>query len=144
MAILTQTDDIRRVLLSARVVAVLGASDDPSRPAYYVPDYLHDHGFRIRPVNPLKHGTRLWGATFVSSLSDVGEPIDILDVFRRSDQLAMHVDEILALAPMPKVVWFQSGIRDSAVAKRLATAGIDVVQDRCMLQDHRRMFGHSA
>ncbi len=141
MAILTQNDEIRRVLASAKVVAVLGANDDPPRPAYYVPDYLHDKGFKIRPVNPAKLGTRLWGATFVASLGDVGEPIDVVDVFRRSDQLAMHVDEILALRPLPKVVWFQSGIRDGAVAKALAAAGIDVVQDRCMLQDHRRMFG---
>lgn len=140
-AILSQSEDLRRVLETSRVVAVLGSSDDPPRPAYYVPDYLDDHGYRVLGINPGRNGVRLWAAPFVASLGDIKEPIDILNVFRRSDQLAMHVDEIIAAKP--KVVWFQLGIRDAAVAKTLVAAGIDVVQDRCIMADHRRIFGNA-
>jgi predicted CoA-binding protein len=131
-------DDLDGVLRGSRVVAVLGASARPERPGYYVPAYLREQGYRIRPVNPAEAGTRLHDATTVGSLGDVDEPVDVVDVFRRPDQLAAHLPEILAMRPLPRVVWLQSGIRDDAVADALVAAGIDVVQDRCMLAEHRR------
>jgi hypothetical protein len=131
--------EVRAILASARVVAVLGAHFEPYRPAFYVPDYLHAQGARILPVNPGLTGRTLWGEPVRASLAEVPGPVDVVDVFRRPELLPGHVDEILAMSPLPRVVWLQSGIRNDAVARTLIDAGIDVVQDRCMLADHRAM-----
>jgi hypothetical protein len=130
---------IRAVLQRARVVAVLGAHTDVSRAAWYVPDYLHQQGARILPVNPALAGQTLWGEPARASLTELTEPVDVVDVFRRAEALPGHLAELLAMRPLPKVVWFQLGIRENTVAAALSAAGIDVVQDRCMLADHRRM-----
>jgi predicted CoA-binding protein len=130
---------IAEALRSARVVAVLGAHDEPSRAAFYVPQYLHGQGYRILPVNPQLAGRSLWGEPVRSSLADVAEPVDIVDVFRRPDLLSGHLAEILAMAPRPRLVWLQQGIRNDAFARALQAEGIDVVQDRCALVDHRRL-----
>lgn len=137
---LTNDAEVRAVLESARVVAVLGAHHEPSRPAFYVPDYLLAQGYRILPVNPMLAGKTLWNETVRKTLDEIREPVDIVDVFRRSDFVISHVDEILAMRPLPRVVWMQLGIRSDEAAQRLIAAGIDVVQDRCTLADHRR-FG---
>ncbi|MES2643682.1 MAG: CoA-binding protein [Myxococcota bacterium] len=137
--VLTTTEEIRAVLERSRVVAVLGAHSDPGRPAFYVPDYLHGVGARILPVNPALVGQTLWGEPVRATLSELGVPVDVVDVFRRSEALAGHLDDLLGMNPAPAVVWMQQGIRDDVVAARLVAAGIDVVQDRCMLADHRRM-----
>lgn len=131
--------DVRRVLEGARVVAVLGAHPEPSRPAHYVPDYMRVFGSKILPVNPAFAGNTLWGEGVRGSLAELGVPVDVVDVFRRSESLPGHLDEILAMNPRPAVVWLQSGIRNDAFAKALTDAGIDVIQDRCMLADHRQM-----
>lgn len=140
--ILTSSREIEAVLRAARTVAVLGAHPERSRPAFYVPAYLHSQGMRILPVNPAQAGRSQWGETVVAHLLDlspqgVPEGIDVLDVFRRSDAIADHVAEILAMPVRPRCVWLQSGVRDDKSAARLAAAGLDVVQDRCMLADHR-------
>ena len=135
-----QTDDELRVLLAgARRIAVLGAHVDPEKPAHYVPDYLHRKGYRILPANPVYAGRTLWGEPVRASLAEISEPVDILDVFRRSAQVADHTDEILALRP--GLVWLQSGIRNDTVARTLEDAGIPVVQDRCLMVEHRRLLG---
>lgn len=126
------------VLRAARVVAVLGASARPGRPGYYVPEYLAGQGYRVLPVNPLEVGRSLHGAPVVGSLGELSEPVDLIDVFRRPDQLAAHLPEILAMRPLPRVVWLQQGIRDDGFASALVAAGIDVVQDRCTLAEHQR------
>lgn len=133
--------DVRRVLEGSHVIAVLGAHTNPDKPAHYVPDYLHDVGYTVIGVNPRFAGTTLWGAPVRSELAEIDVPVDVVDVFRRSEHLPDHVDAILAMEPLPKVVWLQSGIRHPAVAEKLAAAGIEVIQDRCMLADHRRLFG---
>lgn len=129
--------DLTEILSRARVIAVLGAHFEPSRPAFYVPDYLASRGYRILPVNPALVGRVLWGVPTVAHLTDLTEPVDLVDVFRRSDSLPGHLDEFLALRPPPRTVWFQSGVRHDAVAARLEAAGIAVVQDRCTLAEHR-------
>ncbi|MEJ7728063.1 MAG: CoA-binding protein [Polyangiaceae bacterium] len=140
MAELTHDDDIRRVLTEARVVAVLGAHPETGRAAFYVPDYLRDNGYRVIPVNPMLAGETLWDEPVRKSLADLaGERIDLVDVFRRSQALPGHVADILAMRPAPHVIWFQLGIRNDEVAKQLIEAGLDVVQDRCTLADHRRL-----
>ena len=130
---------IRRILEATRTIAVLGAHEDSSKAAFYVPQYLHRMGYRVLGVNPAFAGRELHGAPVVASLAELAEPVDMVDVFRRPDQLPMHVPEILAMQPRPAVVWLQLGIRHEAVARQLRAAGIEVVQDRCTLADHRRL-----
>lgn len=129
----------RRVLEQSHTIAVLGAHPERVRPAHYVPDYMAHQGYRIIPVNPGKVGQTLWGEPIRGSLAELDEPIDIVDVFRRSEAVPAHLDDILSMTPLPKVVWLQLGIRNDAVAKRLEAAGIEVIQDRCLLADHRRL-----
>ena len=137
MAELTATADIVNALRDARTIAVLGAHEDPARPAFYVPDYLFKQGYRILPVNAMLAGKTLWGQPVRASLAELGEPVDIVDVFRRSEAVPGHLDDILAMSPRPRLVWLQLGIRNDAFARDVQAAGIDVVQDRCMLADHR-------
>ena len=131
--------DVRPILESARTIAVLGAHPDPSRPAHYVPAYLASAGYRVLPVNVTKAGTTLFGERVRASLTELGEPVSIVDVFRRGPDVAGHVDEILAMDPRPDVVWLQLGIQNDAAAAALRAAGIAVVQDRCTLADHRAL-----
>jgi len=126
------------LLRRARTVAVLGAHPDVVRPAGYVPDYLHSVGYRVLPVNPRFAGQTLWGERVRASLAEIGEPVDIVDVFRRSEDVPAHLDDILAMRPLPGCVWLQLGIVQHAIAAALDRAGIAFVQDRCTLAEHRR------
>jgi uncharacterized protein len=137
---ITQETDVRRALETARTIAVLGAHQDPQKPAYYVPEYLHGAGYRILPVNPMLRGKSLFGEVVRATLAEIGEQVDIVDVFRRPELLAAHLPDLLAMAPRPGLVWLQQGIRNDGFARSVIEAGIDVVQDRCTLADHRR-FG---
>ena len=129
------------ILRESRVVAVLGVSDKPWKAGFYVPEYLHGQGYRILPVNPLRAGATMWGETVVASLAELpaGLPVDIVDIFRRSEDVMAHVPEILAMTPLPRVAWLQLGIRNDAFCAAMEAAGITAVQDRCTLADHRRM-----
>src|SRR6266850_8553834 len=128
------------IFRESKTVAVLGAKADSAEPAYYVPAYLHSRGYRIRPVNPRVAGRRLHDAETVPSLRDLAEPADVIEIFRRPEYLPGHADEILTLAWRPTAVWFQLGITNAAAAEKLARAGIHVVQDRCMMPEHRRLL----
>jgi predicted CoA-binding protein len=131
---------LTRILREARTVAVLGAKAQPAEPAHYVPAYLTQHGYRVLPVNPTLAGRKILGEPVVAMLADLSGPVDVIDVFRRPEYLPGHAAEILALPWRPAVVWFQLGIRNDAAAERLARAGIRVVQDRCMMPEHRRLL----
>ena len=137
--IVDEDQGLSAIFREAKTVAVLGAKADSSEPAYYVPAYLHARGYRIRPVNPRFAGRRLHEVETVASLRDLTEPVDVIEIFRRPEYLPGHADEILALSRRPKTVWFQLGIRNDAAAEKLARAGIRVVQDRCMMPEHRRL-----
>lgn len=128
---------LRAILTGSPTVAVLGIHHEPARPANYVPAYLHQRGYRILGVNPALAGTELFGVPVVASLDEIGEPIDLVDVFRRPEALPGHLGE-LSRSSAP-VIWFQLGIRNDEVAAALAAAGKEVVQDRCTLADHRRL-----
>lgn len=130
---------MREVLATARTIAVLGAHVEPAKPAFYVPDYLAAQGYRILPVNPSFAGRSQWGEPFRRTLAEIGEPVDLVDVFRRAEHLPGHLDDLLAMDPRPRTVWLQLGIRHPAFAARLVAAGIDVVQDRCAMADHRSL-----
>lgn len=129
--------ELRTILSTSRTIAVLGIHDDTSRPANYVPAYLHQQGYRILGVNPALAGKTLFGERVRASLAELTEPIDLVDVFRRPDALPAHAGE-LAASSAP-VIWFQLGIVNDQVAARLTGAGKTVVQDRCTLADHRRL-----
>jgi predicted CoA-binding protein len=132
-------EQLRRILETSRTVAVLGAHWERERPACYVPAYLYQQGYHVLSVNPLGRGRELFGEPVHTRLDELREPVDLVDVFRASDKLVEHEREILAMRPRPKVVWFQLGIRDDALAERLRAAGIEVVQDRCTLAEHKRL-----
>lgn len=132
---------LTRILREAQTVAVLGAKAQPAAPAHYVPAYLAAQGYEILPVNPRLEGTTVHDAPVVATLADLDDPVDVIEVFRRPEYLPAHAAEILALPWKPAVVWFQLGIRNDVAAERLARAGIRVVQDRCMMPEHRRLLG---
>ncbi len=111
------------VLRSVHTIAVIGAHAQAARAAHYVPAYMASQGYRILPVNPDFEGRALFGEPAVARLGDLDEPVDMVNVFRRSDAVIDHVDEVLAMRPLPRVVWLQSGIRNDEAAERLAESG---------------------
>ncbi len=138
---LTTLADVAPLFSRPLVVAVLGCHPQPSRPAHYVPAWLVAHGHTVVPVNPRCAGTSLFGHTVVARLDEIQVPVDVVDVFRRSEDVPGHQDEILGMRPLPKVVWLQSGIEHDEVCARLRREGIDTVEDRCMLADGQRLGG---
>jgi uncharacterized protein len=136
--IITISAGIRTVLMETRTIAVLGikTEDQATQPAFYVPSYLQTAGFQIIPV-PVYYpkATRILGQQVYRRLVDIPIHVDLVNVFRRSQDVPPHVEDILA--KMPKAVWLQSGIRNDAAAETLAKAGIKVIQDRCIMVDHR-------
>jgi uncharacterized protein len=139
MTLLTSKPDVLKVLEDSKTVAVIGFHRDPGKPAHYVPEYLDRQGYSVIAVNPAlaARGETYFGRAAVGTLAELTESVDVVEVFRRSDRVHEHLADILAMQPLPKVVWMQQGIRDDEVAARLVEAGIDVIQDRCMLADHR-------
>jgi predicted CoA-binding protein len=130
-----------RILRTARTIAVLGAKAGVNQPAFYVPAYLAARGYRIFPVNPTLTGRTLFGVSVAPTLADLAEPADVIEVFRRPEFLPGHAREILTLPWRPAAVWFQLGIRHDGAAEMLARAGLVVIQDRCMMPEHRRLIG---
>ena len=129
---------IRDLILQTRRIAVLGIKTEgqASKPAFYVAKYLDSAGFQVIPV-PVYYPdvTEILGRRVYRRLIDIPEEVDLVDVFRRSQDIHGHVEDMLA--KRPKAVWFQSGIRNQEVAEKLARAGIKVVQDRCLMVEHR-------
>lgn len=130
---------VRAIVTSMKRLAILGIKTEEQRdqPAFYVAEYLHRAGLEIVPV-PVYYPetTSVLGLPVIRKLADIQGPVDVLDVFRRPSDIPAHLPDILTLKP--RCVWFQLGIRHDDVAAELTRAGIDVVQDRCLLVDHRR------
>jgi hypothetical protein len=130
---------IRAVVQASKRVAVLGIKTEQQsdQPAFYVPEYLAQAGVDVVPV-PVYYPdvTHILGKPVFRRLVDIPGDIDLVDVFRRPQDIDLHVEDILA--KKPKAVWFQSGIRNDAAAEKFAKAGIKVVQSRCLMVDHRR------
>ena len=128
----TYPDDyIRAILNSVKVIAMVGASPVDVRPSYFAFKYLVQRGYDMIPVNPGHVGKSLLGRPFVASLSEIGRPIDMIDIFRNSSHIMPVVDEALTLSPLPKVIWMQLGARDDAAAAKAETVGLKVVMNRC-------------
>ena len=138
--LLTTDDEIRDLLRNTRTIAVLGIKPEShaGQPAHYVPKYMADRGYEIIPV-PVYYPdvTEILGKLVYRDLGDVPGEIDLLNVFRRAEDIPKHTAEILA--KKPKAVWFQLGIRNDEVAKKLAEAGIKLVQDMCLMVEHRAL-----
>ena len=135
---LTTEAEIADLLQSVRTIALVGASDRPDRPSYGVMRFLQDHGYRVIPVNPQITGEHVHGEYVWRDLSQIGEPIDMVDIFRRPQAAGEAVDE--AIAAGAKAVWMQLGVINEEAAARAEAAGLKVVMDRCPAIDIPR-FG---
>ncbi len=135
--ILTAEEEIRSLLSSAKTVAVVGISPKPERDSHRVAAYLKDKGYRVIPVRPAQE--EILGEKAYARLDDVPGPVDIVDVFRRPEQVPAHAEEALRLKP--RAFWMQEGIEHREAAELLTAAGIDVVMNRCIMREHARLLG---
>ena len=122
-------DEIAKLLTNARTIAMVGASDRPDRPSHGVMKFLQGHGYRVIPVNPQITGEHVHGEFVWRELAQIGEPIDIVDIFRRPIAAGEAVDEAVAVGA--KAVWMQLGVINEEAAERAEQAGLKVVMDRC-------------
>ena len=134
-------NEIRDILRTVKVIALLGASPKPERPSNGVMKFLLDHGYHVIPVNPGQVGKTIHGQRVVGQLADIDELIDMVDVFRASDALPGIVDEILALKKRPSVLWTQLDVIHVEAAKRAESEGIKVIMDRCPAIEYPRLIG---
>jgi len=134
--------ELRDLLRRVRSIAVIGMKDGAGDDAFRVPSYMQAHGYRIVPVNPKL--TTVLGERAKAKLAEITGRVDLVNVFRAPQYIPALVDEILALSPRPLAVWLQLGISHAAAAAQLEEAGIAVVQDRCLMVEHRRLLGSAA
>ena len=132
-------ETLRRILRENRVIAMVGLSADWYRPSYFAAKYLQEHGYRVIPVNPRNAGKQVLGETCYASLRDVPDRVDVVDVFRRTEDVAPIADEAIAIGA--KVLWQQIGVTNEAAAAKARAAGLDAVMDRCIKIEHGRLFG---
>ena len=126
---LTRDEDIAALLQSAKTIALVGASDRPDRASYGVMKFLQDHGYRVFPINPRITGEHVHGEFIWRELAQIGEPIDIVDIFMRSEKVGPIVDDAIAVGA--KAVWMQLGVIDEAAAAKAEAAGLKVMMDHC-------------
>jgi len=130
-------NSLRRILKECRVIAVVGLSADWFRPSYFAAKYMQEHGYRIIPVNP-RYGEVL-GEKCFDSLKKIKEKVDMVDVFRKTQDVMPVAEEAIAIGA--KVLWQQLGVKNEAAAARARAAGLEAVMDRCMKIEHGRLFG---
>ena len=124
--------DFAALLAASKTIAVVGMSNRPDRPSYAVASVMQKGGYRIIPVNPQYAGTTILGEPCVASLADITATVDIVDCFRRSDDMVGVATDAAAMRPLPRVLWMQLGVASDDAAKIARDAGIDVVQNRCL------------
>jgi len=133
-------DDIstlRRILRNARTVAVVGLSANWYRPSYFAAKYMQEHGYRVIPVNPAYDS--VLGEKCYKSLRDIPEPVDIVDCFRKSAEIPALAEDAIAIGA--RVLWMQLGVENEEARRRAETAGLEVVENRCVKIEHARLFG---
>jgi predicted CoA-binding protein len=134
---MTDIQTIRRILKEYRTVAIVGLSANWYRPSFFAAKYLQDHGFRVIPVTPTYQ--EILGEQCYARLEDIPEPVDVVDLFQRSEDVPPHVDAAIKIGA--KVVWMQLGIVNEEAARKARDAGLEVVMDRCMKIEYARLFG---
>ena len=134
-------DYLRGILQSVKTIALVGASQNPARPSWIVTKYLLERDYKVIPINPGLAGGELLGQKVYGSLSDVPEPIDMVEIFRNSEAAGPITAEALALAPLPKVIWMQLSVRNNEAAALAEAKGIKVVMDRCPKIEFGRFSG---
>lgn len=132
---------LKAILQRTKTVAVVGVSMNPVRPSYYVARYLSLKGFKVIPVNPGHAGKDLFGQTVRGSLSEISEPVDMVDIFRRSEAVPPIVDEALEAFPSLGTIWMQIGVEHPEAAAKAQARGVDVVMNRCPKIEYQRLFG---
>lgn len=132
---------LRRILTRTKVVAVVGVSTNPVRPSYFVARYLGLRGITVIPVNPGHVGKTLFGQTIRAHLSEITEPVDMVDIFRRPEAVPEIVQDALLHLPALKTIWMQIGVQHAGAAAMAEAKGIDVIQDRCPKIEYQRLFG---
>ena len=125
---------IEKILDSAKTIAVVGLSSNPSRASFGVSRYMQSAGYRIIPINP--NEIEVLGEKAFARLEDAAERIDLVNIFRRAEEAGAHVDDAIAIGA--RAVWLQEGVIDSDAADRAARAGLEVVMDRCIAKEHQR------
>jgi uncharacterized protein len=131
--------NLRRILKASRTIAMVGLSDQWHRPSYFVAKYLQQHGYRILPVNPRLAGSTLLGETVVASLLDLKDPVEMVDVFRRTADVLPIAEQALQIGA--RVLWQQIGVVNQEADALVRAAGLDSVMDRCVKIEHGRLFG---
>jgi predicted CoA-binding protein len=138
MGIDSHSDSEIKEFYQLKNIAVVGVSKNEEKPSYHVPKYLIEHGYNVIPVNPTL--TEVLGRKAYSSIAAIQERIDIVDVFRKSEDIPAVVDDILKKKDVVKVLWMQIGIYNDDAEKKAKQNGIDVVYNRCMMEEHKRLF----
>ena len=132
---------LRGVLRGVKTIAMVGASPDWNRPSYFAMKYLQGKGYRVIPINPKAAGQSILGEQAYASLSDIPEPVDMVDIFRKSNAAPSIVDDALRMEPRPGVIWMQLGVRNDAAAETAEAHGLTVVMNRCPKIEYARLFG---
>ena len=132
---------LRGILTRTKTIAIVGVSLNPVRPSYYVARYLDLKGFDIVPVNPLHAGETVFGKTVHGALSEITRPIDMVDIFRRSEAVPGIVEEALAHLTGLQTIWMQIGVTNAEAAAQAEAAGLTVIQNRCPKIEYQRLFG---
>jgi predicted CoA-binding protein len=132
---------LRGILKSVRTMAMVGVSTNPVRPSYFVGRYLTLKGFTVIPVNPAYAGERLFGREVLRDFEEIDEPVDMVDIFRRSEHVPEIVENALAALEGLKVIWMQIGVENAEAAARAEAAGLTVIQNRCPKIEYQRLFG---
>ena len=136
---MTPSDEIRRILTDCHSIAIVGLSAEWHRPSYFVAKYLQQHGYRVIPVNPRYAGQPILGETTYASLDDIPDRVDMVDVFRRSEDVLPIAEQAVRLGA--KALWQQIGVHNEAADALVRAAGLASVMDRCTKIEHARLFG---
>ncbi len=141
---MTYTDsDLRRILLRSKCIAMIGVSPNPIRPSHFVGRYLSMKGYRVVPINPAYAGEELFGERILARVEDIpaGLPVDMIDIFRRSEHVLPIVEAALANLPGLRTVWMQIGVKNRQATRMAEAAGLAVIQNLCPKMEHQRLFG---
>ena len=132
---------LRDILKSTKTIAMVGLSMNETRPSYFVGRYLHKRGYKIIPINAGHGGKQFFGQLVRSSIDEINEPVDMVDIFRKPEAVPQIVDDSLAKLKGLKTIWMQIGIKHKSSAQKARQLGLNVIEDRCPKIEHQRLFG---